>query len=104
MARLGDLRNNNDTVLTFEGDNNVLLQQTSNHLISGYDDYLKTRTVPETPLGTMQFLQNFDNNFSQKFVATNEKELLTQTSRFYIFTIFFLNDRNISKIVLSIVR
>ncbi|CAM6006638.1 unnamed protein product [Sphagnum balticum] len=42
-SRFGYLRNSNDPLLTFEGDNNVLVQQTSNHLVAAYDDYLKTR-------------------------------------------------------------
>ena len=74
------MRNSNDPLLTFEGDNNVLLQQTSNHLISSYDDYLKTKVVNETPLQTTDFLRNFENSINSKFLAVNKEQLLNQTS------------------------
>ena len=80
-ARLGELRNSNDPLLTFEGDNNVLLQQTSNHLISAYEEYLKTKNVHETPLQTTEFLRRFEQTINLKFTATNKAQLLNETSK-----------------------
>ena len=74
------MRNSNDPLLTFEGDNNVLLQQTSNYLISAYDEYLKTKSVPETPLRTTEFLNRHDSTINLKFAATSKTELLNQNS------------------------
>jgi acyl-CoA oxidase len=80
-SRLGELRNNNDPLLTFEGDNNVLLQQTSNYLLSAYEDYLKTNHIPLTPLKTIDYLKNMSSILSTTFKATKAGDVLSATSK-----------------------
>lgn len=50
-ANIGELRANNDPAVTYEGDNNVLGQQTSNWLLKQW-----TAEEPNTPLGTVEFM------------------------------------------------
>lgn len=52
-ANLGELRANNDPAVTYEGDNNVLGQQTSNWLMKQW----KIAEQPNSPLGTVNFLK-----------------------------------------------
>ncbi|XP_058456056.1 peroxisomal acyl-coenzyme A oxidase 3 isoform X2 [Malaya genurostris] len=58
LSTLGDLRNDNDPNCTYEGENNVLIQQTSNWLLSirskGYDSFAQV-----SPLGSVAFLKDF---------------------------------------------
>lgn len=57
FTKKGDLRNDNDPNLTYEGENNVLIQQASNFLISvrgkGWNAFENA-----SPLGTAAFLKN----------------------------------------------
>jgi acyl-CoA oxidase len=78
-SRFSELRDNNDPLLTFEGDNNVLLQQTSNFLLSAYEEYLKNKSIPTTPLMSIHFLNNFDDIMKQKF--NNDSDLLNYKSK-----------------------
>ncbi|KAF0309198.1 Peroxisomal acyl-coenzyme A oxidase 3 [Amphibalanus amphitrite] len=50
-GRLGEVRNDNDANLTYEGDNNLLLQQLSNFLLRVHE-----LPVAETPLHSADFL------------------------------------------------
>ncbi|XP_068629446.1 peroxisomal acyl-coenzyme A oxidase 3-like [Battus philenor] len=66
-SAIGDLRNDNDANCTYEGENSLLLQQTSNWLLKVWPRRHKL-TVEDTPLGSLHFLNGAD-------------ELLTDTCR-----------------------
>ena len=51
-ANLGELRNNHDATVTYEGDNNVLGQQASNWLMKQWNGSI------QSPLGTVNFLNH----------------------------------------------
>ena len=74
------MRNNNDPLLTFEGDNNVLLQQTSSFLLTIFEEYLKNKVISPTPLMSVDFLNNFDKIMNQKFEPQSQKNLLNYES------------------------
>lgn len=64
-ANLGELRANNDPAVTYEGDNNVLGQQTSNWLMKQWSAADK----PKSPLGTVDFLQRREEIEGLKYQA-----------------------------------
>jgi acyl-CoA oxidase len=65
-ARLGDLRNDNDPNMTYEGENNVLIQQASNFLVSvrgkGWGAFESA-----SPLGTAAFLKDGEGILRSKW-------------------------------------
>lgn len=60
-ARFGELRNDHDANNTYEGDNHVLLQQTSNHLIKLYKEKIEESKSTESPFGSFNFLNDLDS-------------------------------------------
>ncbi|XP_063704626.1 peroxisomal acyl-coenzyme A oxidase 3 isoform X2 [Culicoides brevitarsis] len=90
ISRLGDLRNDADANLTYEGENNVLGQQASNWLLN-----VEKRNAfgEESPLNSADFLQNYrailqtkfpTNNFSE---ATSSKIILDSLNWLCAFTL-----------------
>ncbi|KAM4536661.1 peroxisomal acyl-coenzyme A oxidase 3 [Odontesthes bonariensis] len=76
MNRLGDLRDDNDPNCTYEGDNNVLLQQTSNYLLGWLHTKLHDGVRIESPLHTVDFLDDFKRILESRFTATTLEECM----------------------------
>lgn len=65
-ARLGDLRSTVDPSITYEGDNNVLVQQTSNWLLRQWQ-LAQTNNSAMSPLGSCDFLKNYESIMRRKY-------------------------------------
>lgn len=75
-ARFNELRSENDANCTYEGDNNVLMQQTSNWLLNIWSKILMgDKSSCDTPLGTIEFLKDADTILSEKFKLSRTDEV-----------------------------
>ncbi|CAL8327011.1 unnamed protein product [Lota lota] len=70
MNRLGDLRDDNDPNCTYEGDNNVLLQQTSNYLLACIQAKHRGGAPIQSPMESINFLDDYDVIIDRRFTAT----------------------------------
>ncbi|XP_014483341.1 PREDICTED: peroxisomal acyl-coenzyme A oxidase 3 isoform X2 [Dinoponera quadriceps] len=66
MSRLGDLRGDNDANCTYEGENNVLIQQASNWLLNQWDNALKGQSI-SSPYDTIDFFRVAKRILNTKF-------------------------------------
>ncbi|XP_029640510.1 peroxisomal acyl-coenzyme A oxidase 3 [Octopus sinensis] len=70
VNRLGELRGSNDPNCTYEGDNNVLLRQTSNYLLSLFDEKLKNpATIISSPIKSVDFINDYEQILQTRFEA-----------------------------------
>lgn len=79
VAGLGELRNNNDASCTYEGENNVLIQQASNWLLGvrrkGYEHFAQA-----SPMGTAAFLADAKRILGRKYAfRSSEKAMETES-------------------------
>lgn len=66
-SKLGDMRTDQDPAVTYEGDNNVLNQQTSNWLLRQWSMKHKDGENVLSPLGTCNFLNDGLNILKSRF-------------------------------------
>lgn len=79
---LGELRNNHDPNCTYEGENHIIIQQTSNWLFRFWPLVLKRQTIV-TPLNTVEFLNNAQEILVSKFTANSVEDLIEPKSEFW---------------------
>jgi acyl-CoA oxidase len=70
VSGLGKLRDDHDPNLTYEGDNNVLLQQTSNYLLSAFSDFKNDKPV-SSPLHTIDIINDMEKILNSHFIASD---------------------------------
>lgn len=82
VAGFGDLRDDNDPNCTYEGENNVLLQQASNWLLScrktGYEQFKEV-----SPIKSAEFLHAYDAIIQRKCNWNTSREALDSQSETY---------------------
>ncbi|XP_073895450.1 peroxisomal acyl-coenzyme A oxidase 3 isoform X2 [Macaca fascicularis] len=76
MNRLGVLRDDNDPNCTYEGDNNVLLQQTSNYLLGLLAHRVRDGACFRSPLKSVDFLDAYPSILDQKFEVSSVADCL----------------------------
>ena len=77
VNRIGQLRNTNDANCTYEGDNNMILMQTSNYLLSCYLNVQAGKSV-WTPHGSIDFVNHHKEHLQKKLTAVTFEELTPQ--------------------------
>ena len=98
-ARFGSLRDDNDANCTYEGDNNVLLQQTSNWLLNVWRSHRKF----QSPFQSLDFLQQKDKLLNTTFCLENYSSLNDLLDMFHALVAHLLNmvDAKIQKNLLK---
>ncbi|KAJ8939078.1 hypothetical protein NQ318_008682 [Aromia moschata] len=74
VSGIGDIRNDHDANLTYEGENHVLIQQTSNWLLKIWPLVMEKKEI-STPLESANFISDSSDILSKKFTTTTIDEL-----------------------------
>lgn len=67
-SRIGEMRDDHDPNMTHEGECYVLFMQTSNYLVKLFQDKLEKRTKVESPLKSVDFIDDYENRLKRKMI------------------------------------
>lgn len=82
-AALGDVRDEHDPNLTYEGENHVLIQQTTNWLLKFWPQILNNKKI-SSPLQSIDFLTNGQDILkNSRFNFSNVDEMCRPESKFF---------------------
>jgi acyl-CoA oxidase len=99
-ARLGSLRNDHDANNTYEGDNNVLLQQTANYLLKRMKEKREEGTPVRSPSGSVDFMDDIDTILTLKGVSDIESiESLLRAYRFLVCWLLTKSEEKLTKMM-----
>ncbi|XP_049831761.1 peroxisomal acyl-coenzyme A oxidase 3-like [Schistocerca gregaria] len=76
VSGLGDIRNFTDAICTYEGENNVLLQQTSNWLVNLWKKQKESVHNFDMPLKSVSFLSDASDILQSRFMAISMEEAI----------------------------
>lgn len=79
VSRLGDIRSEHDANCTYEGENNVLIQQASNWLLNQWSNVINKKPIV-SPMGSADFLENAHDILQTKFHCYNMTDVLKPES------------------------
>lgn len=94
VAGLGDARNQHDPNMTYEGENHVLIQQTSNWLLKYWPLILKGQQF-STPLNSIGFLNDAQEILkNRRFSANNFNEIISPDGKLHTIAIILIINVN----------
>lgn len=79
VARFDQIKSENDANCTYDGENNILIQQTSNWLLKQWTKAINGRSIA-SPLGTIDFFVDTRQILNVKFSQNTVKDTLKPKS------------------------
>lgn len=80
-SALGGLRSDIEAAITYEGDNNVLPQQTQNWLLRQWKNF-ETNQPIENPWNTIDFMSNASTILKRTFHYTNLDQIVNPDCKY----------------------